>query len=181
MNSIPVVFVTTPVKDAMVSLNINLIEPKAYAKLRQLASASDLAFSMTLDQEVRGHFQLQELGETPALFTSLSRNTDNQDEIRNHIQPAMNSVTYKETVLAYVRGASETKNIMGEDSLYSLGVANGVLIVGVEHGFFKCLENKVSVKKFYRNCLELCQSTIPAADLHQSDLFSKFVKLSISF
>ena len=181
MNTIPVVFVTPAVKDALVSLNINLIEPKAYDKLRQLASASDLAFAMTLDKEIRGHFHLQDLGETSALFTCLASNTDKQAEISSHIQPAMNSVSFKETVMAYVRGNQDTKNMMDANLLYSLGAANGVLIVGVEHGFFNVLNDKVSVKKFYRNCLELCQSTIPKADLHQSDLFNKFVKLSISF
>lgn len=181
MNSIPVVFVTTALMDALVSLNINLIEPKAYDKLRERVSASDLAFSLVLDQEVRKHFQLQDLGQTSALFTCLSVDTDKKDEIQTHIVPAMNSVTFKETVIAYVR-AIHSDNFANDGlPLYRLGVTHGVLVVGVEHGFFQTLDNKASVKKFYRNCLELCQSTISSVDVHQTDLFGKFVKLSISF
>lgn len=181
MCDVPVVFVSPELQGLISRLNINLIEPSAYDKLRAFMSVTDLGFSLVLDEQIRKHLQFQALGQNSQLLACFKTNTSKQFEIENHIRPIINSEVIKAEVLSYIQGNGENLNMMGEESKFNLSTSHGVLVVGVQHGFFNLISDKDSLKDFYRNCLELCQSTIPGANLNNSSLFSQFVKLSISF
>lgn len=176
----PIFFVNLTFMEAVAKLNINLIDPSAFASLKKVLAVNDIGHAVVVDKTAREILDLQDFNSQQNLFNSLTSQSNLTNEFVTHITPMYNSADYQEKVRGELRVREDSSNIMDDFSRYRLAVVQGVLLVGCEDEFFSTFDNKASALKFYRNCLELCQSTIPGKDLNHSVLFSKFVKLSIS-
>ena len=180
MSSIPVFFTTPAFAESLARLNINLIEFSAAEKLFAVISPSDIAFNFCLDSNVR---QVLNFTEEKTGKPRLERMTGIQENpvYQNHVMPMVSNSGYQNEVFNYLNDQLNSSNIVGEQAPYRITALQGILIVGVAPGFFKQMSNKEAVTLFYRDCLEVCQASMPRDLVVHSELFGNFVKLSISF
>lgn len=180
MSNIQIVFTSPELQKALSRLNINLIDPSTSSKLLAIAAPSDLAFSMVLDEVVRQSIHFSDIslsGCSHDIWSGLKQ----EAVFLHHIQPMIRSNEVKEQVINYLNQEIVYSNIVGEQPAYKVSALNEALVIGVEPGFFKTLSNKEAVKLFYKECLEVCQLKFSGETVVHSNLFNKFVKLSISF
>lgn len=169
---------------AFASLSINPIAPGAYDKVRQFVAPMDLAFNFALDKLLRTNSMFTDgVGYTNLLDSLGTSSVEHANERLNLLNPLMGSEDFQQEVVHYLNGDGKVSSVSetGKDVGYELMVRDNVLTVGVKPQFLAYFNGQSSLKDFYRNCLELCQTTIPGADLRGTPLFAKFVKLSISF
>lgn len=182
-NSVSVLFMTPALQKAFVALNINPIEPGGYDAIRRYVAPSDLAFNFVLDKLLRQHLLFSDSVSNPALVECLTPvSAEYVSERFNLLNPLMGSQELQQEVVGYLNGGEAVPSISVPDQMlgYDFSVCGTTLLVGVEQDFLTYFKDQDSLMNFYRNGLELCQASIPGADLRGTALFAKFVKLSIS-
>lgn len=176
MSNVPVVFLQSSLAQIVAEKNINLIETSSFSDLRKYASVEDIAFSFAVNDCVRESLYFQ--GFQTNLVEKIME--DKKDVvIGGHLTPFFNHLKKNGVVSAFLRGENN-EYVMDDILTYSFTPVQGVLVVGVESGFFKSISEPLKAKDFFRDALEACERTIPGSNLKFSDLYAKFVKLSIS-
>lgn len=178
-------FMTPELQAGVCTLALDPLVEGSYDTLRKYASPSDIAFNIILDKLLREHILFSD-GDNNfnTLNILLSPKTANYKIERNNLlNPLTRSLELQEEVVQYLNSntdlTSENESVVGKG--YNLRTYGCILTIGVKHGFLNNFKSQKDVCDFYRNCLELCQATIPGPDLRDTALFAKFVKLSISF
>lgn len=177
-------FMTPALQTAFIAMSINPIEPGGYDAVRRVVSPSDLAFNFVLDKLLRQHLLFSDGFDNALLASCLTpASAEYCAERNNLLNPLMGSEELQQEVIHYLNGGdmpcpkSASENELG----YELKVRGQTLFVGVQQNFLNHFPDSGTLGNFYRNGLELCQASIPGADLRGTALFAKFVKLSISF
>lgn len=184
-NPIYLFFMTPELQAGVCDLGLDPYEPGSYDVLRSYSSPSDIAFNIILDKLLREHVLFSDSDNSfTTLDILLSAKTSNyQTERNNLLNPLKASSELQKEVIQYLNYDSDSKSEKesGVGKVYDLRTYGHILTIGVKHGFLNNFISQKDVCDFYRNCLELCQATIPGPNLRDTALFAKFVKLSISF
>lgn len=174
-----VIFVEKSFQNVLAKININLIDQGAHKALTKFATGHDVARNIAIDRLVRGSVHFSDLGDFSPLENLIRESSGAGGAFDSLYKPLLSNPAFLEETLAWLQ-EENFPNMMGNQLPYHFSANGAFLVVGVEPGFLKAFPDLTAVRQFYKKALSEFTTHVSNPDLTGSNLFHKFVKLSIT-